>query len=95
MLFHLLRLLAALLLPRSSVRQSGKSRFFLTVAVTLALSLIRLLNNVVLPLLFHVRKIDPLFRTLPVQIRETGKFRDGVVAITAIDATAVIPYTGM
>jgi len=94
MLLHLLRLLAALLLPRSCVWQSGESSFFLAVAVALTMPLVQLLN-VILPLLFHVREIDPFLRALPVQIRETGKFRDGVAAIAVVRATAVIFCAGM
>lgn len=83
MLLHLLRLLVALLLPRGCVWQSGERRFLLVVpiAITLTVFLLSARFNIVL---FRVRKIDPLFRALPTQIRETGELREDITATAAI-----------
>lgn len=90
MLFHLLRLLATLLLPRGCIWQSGKRRFLLVVPVAVTLAVFPVRFSVVL---LHIREIDPLFRTLPTQIRETGELRD--VATTAAVYTTLVFCVGM
>lgn len=77
MLFHLLGLLAALLLPRGRVRQSGE-RSLLLITVPITIRLAKLLTGhirlAVISILFRVRQVDPLLRALPAQIREAGQF---------------------
>lgn len=74
MLFHLLGLLTALLLPRGRIRQSGERSLLLTVSIPIRLA--KLLAGqtrlALIPFLLRVRQVDPFLRALPAQIREAG-----------------------
>lgn len=97
MLLHLLRMLAALLLPRGSVGQSGECGFLLAVPVPVALAVLLAretrLNgrHHVVPLLLHIREIDPFLRALSAQIRETGHLGRGLAA----DVRRAVVLAGM
>lgn len=81
MLLHLLRLLVALLLPRGCVWQSGERRFLLVVPIPITLTVFLARFNIIL---FRVCKIDPLFRALLIQIRETSELREDITTTAAV-----------
>lgn len=77
MLFHLLGLLTALLLPRGRIRQSGERSLLLTVPISIRLTELFTgqIRFPVISLLFRISQVDPFLRALPAQIREAGQFR--------------------